>query len=248
MPGFTDEIWGQMRGKMKHFFVVSGGNIDDGFACDVIEKQQKADCAEISCGEQKRAVFIAADAGMEFFYRNGIKPDIIVGDFDSVGSEALSYFRSQPDIRIQELNPVKDDTDTEYALRLAISMGAEQITILGGTGSRLDHVLGNIELLGIGLEKGISIELLDANNRIRMIDKGVTLRRREQFGTYVSLLPYTSEVEHLTLRGFKYPLTDYCLKGFCSLGVSNEISEEEALITFDGGILLVIESRDGDRE
>ncbi len=219
---------------MKHFIVVSGGNIDDAFACRVIEEQQKTE----------GAVLIAADAGMDFFYRNGIPPHIIVGDFDSADSETISFFRSQPDIRIQELNPVKDDTDTEYALRLAVSMGAEQITILGGTGSRLDHVLGNIELLGIGLDKGVSIELLDANNRIRMMDKGISLRRREQFGTYVSLIPYTSEVWHLTLKGFKYPLSDYCLKGFCSLGVSNEIVEEEAEITFDGGILLLIESKD----
>lgn len=229
---------------MKHFIVVSGGSIDDEFACRVIEEQQKAGFADISDGQQKGVVLIAADAGMEFFYRNGLKPDIIVGDFDSVGSEALAYFRSQPEIRIQELNPVKDDTDTESALRLAISMGAEQITLLGGTGSRLDHVLGNIELLGIGLMEGVLITLLDANNRIRMIDRGITLRRKEQFGTYVSLIPYSSQVEHLTLKGFKYPLSDYCLKGFCSLGVSNEIVEEEAVIEFDVGILLVIESRD----
>lgn len=228
---------------MKHFIVVSGGNIDDEFACRIIEEQQKAGFEGISEGQQG-AVLIAADAGMEFFYRKGIKPDIIVGDFDSAGSETLSYFRSQPNIRIQELNPVKDDTDTESAIRLAISMGAEQITLLGATGSRLDHVLGNIELLGIGLGADIPIVLLDSHNRICMIDSGITLRKKEQFGTYVSLLPYTSEVKHLTLRGFKYPLFDYCLKGFCSLGVSNEIAEEEAVIEFDGGILLVVESKD----
>ena len=138
----------------------------------------------------------------------------------------------------------KDDTDTEFALRLAISMGAECITVLGGTGSRLDHVLGNIELLGIGLELGVEIELLDANNRIRMTDHGMVLKKEEQFGKYVSLIPYTAQVEHLYLAGFKYPLADYCLKGFCSIGVSNEITEEQAEITFENGILIVIESRD----
>ena len=124
-------------------------------------------------------------------------------------------------------------TDTEFALRLAISMGAECITVLGGTGSRLDHVLGNIELLGIGLELGVEIELLDANNRIRMTDHGMVLKKEEQFGKYVSLIPYTAQVEHLYLAGFKYPLADYCLKGFCSIGVSNEITEEQAEITWD---------------
>ena len=216
---------------MKQVVVVSGGNIEDAFAVSVLEKEQPE-------------LMIAADSGMEFFYRNGIKPDVIVGDFDSVKPEALAYFKGQPDIELRELNPIKDDTDTEFAIRLAIERGAEKITILGGTGSRLDHVLGNIELLGIGLKKRVSIELLDAHNRIRMIDKGITLLKGEQFGTYVSLIPYTSQVERLSLCGFKYPLTDYCLKGFCSLGVSNEIAEEEAVITFDKGILLVIESRD----
>lgn len=217
---------------MKHFFVVSGGRIEDDFACQVISAH-------------KEATLIAADSGMEFFYRNGRKPDVIVGDFDSVKEEILAFFREQQGIVMQELNPVKDDTDTESAIRLAISMGAEQITLLGATGSRLDHVLGNIELLGIGLSEGISMELVDANNRIRMTDTGLVLHREEQFGTYVSLIPYTRQVEHLTLKGFKYPLSDYCLKGFCSLGISNEITEDEAVIAFDGGILLVIESRDG---
>lgn len=215
---------------MKQFIIVSGGHIEDAFAKSVIASQQ--------------AVLIAADSGLDFFYRSGIKPDVIVGDFDSVAAEPLAFFRAQEGIRMQELNPVKDDTDTESSIRLAIEMGAEQITILGGTGSRLDHVLGNIELLGIGLQEQVSITILDAHNRIRMINQGITIKREEQFGTYVSLIPYTSEVEHLTLRGFKYSLSDYCLKGFCSLGVSNEISEEEAVISFDGGILLVIESQD----
>lgn len=216
---------------MKQVFVVSGGSIQDEFAVRVIEKKQPA-------------LLIAADSGMDFFYRNGIQPDVIVGDFDSVQPDVLAYYKKQSKIEFCELNPIKDDTDTEFAIRLAIARGAEKIMILGGTGSRLDHVLGNIELLGIGLEHKVAIELLDAHNRIRMIEQGLTLLKSEQFGTYVSLIPYTSEVEGLSLCGFKYPLTNYCLKGFCSLGVSNEITDEEAVITFDKGTLLVIESRD----
>ena len=162
---------------------------------------------------------------------------------DAFAIEVLKGFAEKTVIAVwHRLNPQKYDTDTEFALRLAISMGAECITVLGGTGSRLDHVLGNIELLGIGLELGVEIELLDANNRIRMTDHGMVLKKEEQFGKYVSLIPYTAQVEHLA--GFKYPLADYCLKGFCSIGVSNEITEEQAEITFENGILIVIESRD----
>ena len=171
-------------------------------------------------------------------------PEVIVGDFDSVGTEALAYFKTLPGVAIQKLIPEKDDTDTESAIRLAIRRGAERITLLGATGTRLDHVLGNIELLGIGLKAGIPIQICDAHNRIRMIDRGMTLARKEQFGTYVSLIPYTECVGHLTLKGFKYPLTDACLRGFCSLGVSNEIVADTAEISFESGILLVVESKD----
>lgn len=217
--------------RVKHFFIISGGKIKDTFAVSVLEKAAEK-------------TLIAADSGMEFLRRNGIIPQVIIGDFDSVSRETLEWFQGKEGIIWHKLNPVKDDTDTEFALRLAISMGAERITVLGGTGSRLDHVLGNIELLGIGLEQGIKIELLDANNRICMTDRGMILKKEEQFGKYVSLIPYTMQVEHLYLTGFKYPLADYCLKGFCSIGVSNEITGEQAEITFKNGILIVIESRD----
>ena len=208
---------------MKHFVIISGGTIDDSFADRWFE-------------EEKPDAVIAADAGMEYLYRSHRVPDVIVGDFD--------YFKTLPGVAIQKLIPEKDDTDTESAIRLAIRRGAECITLLGATGTRLDHVLGNIELLGIGLKAGIPIQICDAHNRIRMIDRGMTLARKEQFGTYVSLIPYTECVEHLTLTGLKYPLTDACLRGFCSLGVSNEIVADTAEISFESGILLVVESKD----
>ncbi len=216
---------------MGQFIVVAGGTIDDAFACRVLDGL----CP---------AFLIAADAGAEFFFRNGRKPDLVIGDFDSVEQEILSRVREWQEVEFVPLDPVKDDTDTEAAVRLAVARGAERITVLGATGSRLDHVLANIELLGIGLAEGVAMELLDSHNRIRMVRGGMTLRREEQFGRYVSLLPYSERVEHLTLRGFRYPLTDHCLRGSCSLGVSNEIVEKEASIAFDGGILLVIEARD----
>ena len=114
---------------MKHFFVISGGTIKDDFALEYMES-----------AEEK--TLIAADSGMDFLYRNNRKPDVIVGDFDSVESEALAYFRTKEGITWYPLVPEKDDTDTEFAVRTALRMGAEKITILGGTGSRLDHVFG----------------------------------------------------------------------------------------------------------
>lgn len=216
---------------MEKIVIVSGGKIEDSFAAEWIKKYQPD-------------YIIAADSGMEYFYRMGSVPDMILGDFDSVSRETLAYFKMKEGILWMELNPIKDDTDTEFAIRYVIGLGAKQIVLLGATGSRLDHVLGNIELLGIGLNAGVEILLLDAHNRIRMRKSGMQLKKVEQFGKYVSLIPYTNEVKHLYLKGFKYPLEDATLKGFCSLGVSNEITGDVAEISFEEGILLVIESRD----
>lgn len=211
--------------------IVSGGYIDDVFAVPWI----KVYTPEYT---------IVADSGMEFCRRCGIMPDMIIGDFDSVKVDTLSFFKSQTGIVFQELNPIKDDTDTEFAIRQAIALGAKEICVLGATGTRLDHVLGNISLLGIGLPEQVQIQLVDSHNRIRMLDKSIKIAKTEQFGLYVSLLPYQGEVTQLTLKGFKYPLENFALKPYNSLGISNEIVEEEAEIIFEEGVLLVIESRD----
>ena len=85
------------------------------------------------------------------------------------------------------------------AIRKAIALGAEKITLLGATGTRIDHLLGNIELLGIGLQNHIPIQIVDERNRIRMIGAGITLEKEKQFGKFVSLIPYTCLLYTLTL-------------------------------------------------
>ena len=213
------------------FLIVSGGEATDEFVENVIKRGGYD-------------VILAADSGMDFLYRTKILPDIIVGDFDSVDPEVLEFFREYEEIDICALNPVKDDTYTEFAIRESIRRGATEITIIGGTGTRLDHVLGNISLLGIGLEEDVRMELLDANNRIRMTDHSVVLKKKQQYGKYLSLLPYSEKVTGVTLKGVKYPLDNYTMGGFNSLGISNEIVDEEASIELKSGRLLVIESRD----
>lgn len=216
---------------MNSYLIVTGGYIEDDFAVRWIS-------------EHDFDGKIASDSGMEFFRRAGMVPDIIIGDFDSVKKNTLAYFKEYGDIEWKKLNPMKDDTDTEAAIRLAIKRGAKSITLLGATGSRIDHTVANIELLGIGLEENISITMLDRHNRIRLINSGITIKKDEQYGRFVSLIPYSMSVENVCLRGFKYPLDNYCMRKFNSLGISNEITEAEAHISFTDGILLVIEADD----
>ena len=211
--------------------IVSGGSLSKEFVTKVV-------------GQGKYDRILAADSGMNALYAAAVTPDIIIGDFDSADEKILAFFQQNKAIDFCTLNPEKDDTDTEFAIRESIRRGADSITIIGGTGTRLDHVLGNISLLGIGLEEQVSMELLDEHNRIRMIQDALTLEKETQYGKYVSLIPYGGDVQGITLRGFKYPLSDYTMGGFNSLGISNEIVDNRAEIRFRSGILLVIESKD----
>lgn len=241
--------------------IVSGGHLDEEFAVSHM-RQYSFDMT------------IAVDSGMGFFYRQNRMPHYIVGDFDSVKPEILESFRNrtetdasesfqelqlqsteyadfekQPEQRqkkpvILQFQPEKDETDTEIAIRTAISQGCDTIHILGATGTRVDHMMGNIHLLGMAMEQGVSCLLLDKYNRIRMINRGLVLKKEEQYGNYVSLLPFTPQVTGLTLTGFKYPLNGYTMECYHSLGVSNEITAEQAEISFQDGVLLVVESRD----
>ena len=213
------------------FLIVSGGSLNKEFVTKVV-------------GQGRYDRIQAADSGMNALYAAAVTPDIIIGDFDSADKKILAFFQQNKEIDFCTLNPEKDDTDTEFAIRESIRRGADSITIIGGTGTRLDHVLGNISLLGIGLEEGVRMELLDAHNRICMIDHSVTLKKKEQYGNYLSLIPYNGNVTGVTLKGLKYPLHDYTMGGFNSLGISNEIVDDEASIELTSGQLLVIESRD----
>ena len=213
------------------YVIISGGHIDDVFALNYL-KENKYDC------------MIVADSGMNFLHRNGIIPDIIAGDFDSAKAESVAYFQGLNGVQVIKLNPIKDDTDTEFVIREAIRRGATEITVLGATGTRLDHVLANVNLLGIGLEAGVIIQLVDKHNRIRMISDRVEIAKTEQFGDYVSVLPVKGDAIGVTLEGMKYPLNDANVACFSSLGVSNEIVADCARISVEQGVLLVIESRD----
>ena len=115
--------------------------------------------------------------------------------------------------------------------------------MIGGTGTRLDHVMGNFGQLFYAHSKGVKAELVDANNRIRVLNHEDTISKKDQFGKYVSLIPIY-EAKGVTLQGFKYPLNNDTLVFHESWGISNELEAEEGTISYREGKLLLIESRD----
>ncbi|MGI6018195.1 MAG: thiamine diphosphokinase [Marvinbryantia sp.] len=210
--------------------IVNGGNIDFDFALAFI-KNEKFDFV------------IAADKGMEFAQKAEICPDLIVGDFDSGRQTALQYFREKQ-VEIRTFRPEKDSTDMEIAMLAAVERGSTCITVLGASGSRLDHVLGSIKNLTIAAKAGVPCVLVDRNNRVRLMERSFSIKKEEQFGKYVSLLAFAEPVTGITLKGFFYPLNGYTMGSGDAIGISNEIVDEEATVEFDTGRLLVIESRD----
>ncbi len=238
----------------KHCVMIAGGEFEVEFASSYIRNKY---------GSEGPELFVIADHGLDGMAElEKCNPDmqaelIVVGDYDSVEPEDLQNYRERPGVRILQYPPEKNYTDSHLALYTALGEDIEEITILGATGTRIDHMLANLGLLQICMEKGIEAELVDAHNRIHMIDHELRLEREKQFGTYVSLIPYTELVTGVTLTGMKYPLEDYTFHigiawegrneitdNGVSRGISNEIADAEALIQMKTGSLLVIESRD----
>lgn len=211
--------------------IVTGGTVDASFAVSYI-RQQKFD------------YMIAADSGIHFFIQAGLRPNEVLGDFDSADPKQIAALRKDPGILFHQYQPEKDAVDTELALLLALDRGGSEIHILGGTGTRLDHMLGTVRLLGFAMDKGVPCFLVDRNNRIRLIREKTILTKAEQYGKYISLIPLTTQVTGVTLTGFRYPLCGYTLCGFSSIGVSNEIVADKAEIALADGILILVEARD----
>lgn len=222
------------KGFMKRScLIVTGGKIDEDFARSFLEKESF----------QK---IIAVDGGLEAAERLGLIPDYVVGDFDTVRSDVLERFRQMPFIVWEQHKPEKNETDTELARSCALTLGCSRIVFLGATGGRIDHMLGNLHALYACLQSGVEAWIADRQNKVYLLDEGRSFARGSIWGKYISFMPYTEEVTGITLRGFKYPLTDKTIRrgeevGLC---VSNELAEERASITFSDGILICIESKD----
>lgn len=220
---------------MKKTLIITGGHTDTDFVKEVYE-------------EYLPDAVIAADRGLMAVRELGIIPDYAVGDFDSGDPETVEYFKSRFEIYgkpvIRTFNPEKDETDTEIAISLALSLNPKELVILGATGTRLDHALANIGLLCKAMESGVRARIIDEYNVISIHDKEITLKRDKAFGEYFSLIPFTDNVKGLNIRGAKYEVENYILSSGSSLGVSNEFMKNIVKISFDSGILILFQTSD----
>jgi len=176
---------------------------------------------------------IAADSGYRLAQELGLVPDLVIGDFDS---------SSKPEHSNIKVYPVeKDDTDLMLALREGLRSGCTRFHIYGATGGRLDHTVAAIQSLAFLLDNSASGEILSDSERIELIQIGAYSAPKMP-GYTLSLFAYSDTVKGLSISGAKYCCKKLDLVSSFPIGVSNEVTDECADITFDSGRLLIIRS------
>ena len=189
----------------------------------------------------RAGLVVAADGGASSLDRLGRRPDLLVGDLDSVEPALVSRLE-EAGVPVQRHPADKDATDTELAVRAATDAGATDVVLLGALGGdRLDHQLANLLLL-------VSPELLSVPARIargpttvRGLRSG-TLGLDATVGDLVSLLPVGGDAVGVTTAGLRWPLQAATLRIGRSRGISNEIVSVPASVALEGGALLVVET------
>lgn len=176
---------------------------------------------------------IAADAGLRLCRREGIVPDLVIGDFDSMPAEDAP----EGSVRVPA---EKDDTDSMLALREGLRHGCREFHLYGMTGgARSDHTLAALQSLAFLRRQGARGWLYDHGFVYTAIEnETLELTRTRDWGI-VSLFSMDGRAERVTLEGLQYPLTDGAIPCDFPLGVSNHFIADRARITVGAGLLLV---------
>lgn len=178
---------------------------------------------------------VGIDHGAALAIANNINLNVAIGDFDSTSPiELEELIRKKTNMKIY---PVKKDiTDTYAALELPEVKACEEILILGGiTGNRIEHFYANLLLLN----KYPNLIIIDDNTTIRVSKTREILNKTNNFYSFFAL----EDVTNLTLEGFKFPLIQYNLSKFDSIGISNEIELDKGIVTYDKGTLIIFKTK-----
>ena len=209
------------------------------------------------------SLVIAADGGWDKAVSIGLRPDLLVGDGDSLPEARLAELAAAG-VPIERAATDKDESDAELALLAALRRGASHVTVLGALGGqRFDHALANVGLLALPDASAADVELLDATTRVRLLRadaadaadaagaagaksaEPATCPLPGAVGDLVSLLPLGAAAVGVTTRGLKYPLNDETLPPGPARGLSNVRITAEAGVTLRRGSLLIVETRTG---
>lgn len=190
------------------------------------------DAGNISIDRKENDLVIACDAGLNHCERNKIVPDMIIGDFDSLG-----YIPEKENIIV--LPVAKDDTDTSYAVKYGMDKGFERFVIFGATGGkRPEHTYANIALLAfISKNGGEGFLVCDDYTITAITDSKISFRSGLKGD--VSVFSFDNESRGVTEKGLLYSLTDATLENSIVMGISNSFTGQESYISVEHGTLII---------
>ena len=203
-------------------------------------------CLIISAGEYSQVklnkeydLIIACDKGYLYAKKLKIKPDIIVGDFDS---SPIPKFKNE-NTNIIKVSSIKDDTDTSLAIKYALRNGYKNIDIICALGNRLDHTLANIQMLKYILEAGGVCRILSKDIEIRTLKIGlnkINNNTKKIKNKTFSIFSLSDKSKIKYIKGSKYDTKDITIKNNFPLGVSNEFVKNEVSIYVDSGVVIAM--------
>ena len=179
----------------------------------------------------KQDYVIAADKGLDNLKKIGIKPDVIIGDFDSLGFVPSGE-------NIKRLPVEKDDTDVGFAVNYAFELGYKEFVIYGAIGGLLDHTVANLQLSAYISGKGGKSVFVGENVFVTSITND-TLKISNGKGR-LSVFALSDKAEGVFLSGLKYPLENAVIENTFPIGVSNEFTDKSAKIAVKNGTLLIV--------
>lgn len=185
---------------------------------------------------QEGDLVIAADGGYAYLEQHGVRADIVVGDFDSLG-------RLPDHPNLVKLNPIKDETDTLSAIQLGQARGYTRFAIYGGTGGRTAHTIANLQNLAMLAQNGQRGWLIGEKEIFTVIHNG-SIRFAPSSKGFLSVFSLSTASEGVCETGLKYTLDHYTMVNGYPVGVSNEFTGEAAEISVENGTLLVIYTRE----
>lgn len=179
---------------------------------------------------------ICADAGYKTALENGIIPDLVVGDFDSLGEV--------PQLENIEVHPAeKDETDTFLAFTCGMERGYKNFVVFGALGGRLDHTFANLQLLKYLAERGIRCTFHSPRETVTVLkDSSVEFTEKEE--GIISVFSLSDKSEGVTESGLKYNLEKAVLSSSFPLGVSNEFVGKNSKISVEKGVLMIVRERE----
>lgn len=182
-------------------------------------------------------LIVAADGGGHHCLRLGVKPQVLIGDLDSLPAPEVARLAAQG-TQILRYPAQKDETDLELALLWAVDQGATHLDILAALGGRWDQSLANLFLAAHPRLRAASLVFHDGVQRLFLIQSSAVIQGRP--GDLVSLIPLDGPAEGITTTGLAYPLTNGRLPFGVSRGVSNQLTAPQATVQVRRGSLLCV--------